>query len=83
MPGAASLYVPLNESQPPVLSLSLRTPHVSGFLTFANERVEVEPEQAQLTLAYPASETRRGLNRLDLNWHGPEPLIVSSARLSQ
>jgi FkbM family methyltransferase len=83
MPGVASIYVPLNEDQSALVSLGLRTPHVGGILTFANEHVDVEPEQDQVALVYPASETRRGLNRLELVWHGSEPLIVTSVQLSQ
>jgi len=82
MPGSATLYIPLNEAQAVLVSLELKTPHPGGELTLATERADLEPEQDRAALVFPASQARRGLNRLDLLWRGAEPLKVTAVGLS-
>jgi hypothetical protein len=82
-PGTASLYVPLNEAQAFRLTLEIQAPHARGRLSLGTEQAELGDDASRMTLAIPAAEARRGLNRVDLLWDGAEPLLVKAVRLSR
>jgi hypothetical protein len=82
LPGMAELYVPWNEAIALELTLDLATPHAAGELTLGKAGAAVHEKQSNATLVFPASEMRRGLNRLELIWRGQEPLPVTGIALA-
>jgi len=82
-PGAATLYVPTNESRALRLELSFAAPHAAGPLSLGSHRVELEPKAERAELVVPETEAHRGLSRLDLRWDGAESLVVNGLRLSE
>jgi FkbM family methyltransferase len=76
-PGAAVLYIPTNDAQPLRLGFRLETPHVNGTLTLGSGQANVGSDQDVVELILAASESNRGLSRLELLWQGAEPLVVT------
>jgi FkbM family methyltransferase len=80
-PGAAVLYIPTNDAQPLHLDFRLETPHASGELTLGGDPVSLASDQEGVGLVLAASESHRGLSRLELLWQGAAPLVVTGVSL--
>ncbi len=75
-PGKAELYIPIRANVPLTLEIELETPHGEGGLDVGRGAVELAPEQETVRLTWPET-SEAGLQRFEIEWSGPRPLVVS------
>jgi hypothetical protein len=75
LPGKAEIFVPRPSDVPLALELELGTPHAGGTIYCGGGQEELGPEHETVLLTWPGVN-EAGLHRLEIEWHGPRPLVV-------